>query len=63
MKKTFDKVAEVIRDVMNRTMCVLEDPQQFGKEDKLKVNSTPHTSFPFLYLMNFNIILKNRLKT
>ncbi|KAG0721552.1 Mitogen-activated protein kinase kinase kinase 4 [Chionoecetes opilio] len=30
MKKTFDKVAEVIRDVMNRTMCVLE----FSQEDK-----------------------------
>lgn len=36
MKKTFDKVAEVIRDVMNRTMCVLEEPQQFGKVDKLR---------------------------
>ena len=37
MKKTFDKVAEVIRDVMNRTMCVLE----FNHEDKLrKVGAT-----------------------
>ncbi|XP_063864103.1 mitogen-activated protein kinase kinase kinase 4-like isoform X1 [Scylla paramamosain] len=32
MKKTFDKVAEVIRDVMNRTMCVLE----FNHDEKQK---------------------------
>lgn len=46
MKKTFDKVAEVIRDVMNRTMCVLEEPLQFGKEEKQrKVSFMPFVNF------------------
>ncbi|XP_069944090.1 mitogen-activated protein kinase kinase kinase 4-like [Cherax quadricarinatus] len=36
MKKTFDKVAEVIRDVMSRTMCILEQPQRTLRNGKLQ---------------------------
>ncbi|XP_042228698.1 mitogen-activated protein kinase kinase kinase 4-like isoform X2 [Homarus americanus] len=35
MKKTFDKVAEVIRDVMSRTMCILEEPHRTLRGGKL----------------------------
>lgn len=34
MKKTFDKVAEVIRDVMSRTICILEEPHYPVRESK-----------------------------
>ncbi|XP_071530903.1 mitogen-activated protein kinase kinase kinase 4 [Panulirus ornatus] len=35
MKKTFDKVAEVIHDVMFRTMCILEEPQRSVRDRNL----------------------------
>ncbi|XP_069173757.1 mitogen-activated protein kinase kinase kinase 4 isoform X4 [Procambarus clarkii] len=36
MKKTFDKVAEVIRDVMSRTMCILDEPHRTQRNGKLQ---------------------------
>lgn len=41
MKKTFDKVGEVIRDVMNRTLCILEEPHRIPHSHTPKVNNRP----------------------
>ncbi|XP_063597420.1 mitogen-activated protein kinase kinase kinase 4-like isoform X1 [Penaeus indicus] len=40
MKKTFDKVAEVIRDVMSRTICILEEPHHSVRDSKQQKNAT-----------------------
>ncbi|KAK4319027.1 hypothetical protein Pmani_010006 [Petrolisthes manimaculis] len=44
MKKTFDKVGEVIRDVMNRTMCILEEPHRSSNSHTHKTDSSSISS-------------------